>query len=474
MNKEEIRAFKLFMERINTASGNRKVITLFDLIRRNRQELSNNELLSKMEGVENLNALYQLKNRLRKYLDHSQHTFFFARNPESEALQLYQLGKEWFSRQEYELARDYFEKAGKIAEEHQFYDVLELVYSGLINASMHLTQINPQDFIDKRKQNLRKLTAVKSLDELLTGLNYKLTVSQQTGSADKETTTILKQAIEDFTQVPELRNSAPMRLRLTEGIARLLLQQHEYSKLADYLEENLKMLNRSGVFTAFNHDAKLKLLTWKTNALFKSGKISESLKSAEGLREAMMEYDEAYYDKYFIFYNSALIYANSVLNLPEAIRILRDTIRNPLLQKHPLYGLIVHLNLALCLFEDGQLKPAMKQIASVERLPAYNQADDELKLKIEFSELIMRAEGDEWDTVLLRGRQIARDYSTQLEMRSAMKELLSILLGMAKKDGELNTQLKSQVKKWLNSYQKQVPESQVIDMFEWVKSRLSD
>jgi len=471
MSKEEIRAFKLFMDRIQTADGNRKVILLFDTIRRNRLELSNIQIIERIQGIHNLNALYQLKNRLRRYLDHSQHTFFFARNPEAEALQLYQLGKEWFSRQEYELAGDYFEKSGKIAAEHQFYDILELVYSGLINASMHLPQINPQDYIKKRKENLVKLTAVKSLDELLTGLNYKLTVSQQTGRKDDDTTEILKQAIDEFTKVPELRNSPPMRLRLTEGIARLLLQQHEYNKLADYLAENIKVLNKSGVFNEFNHDTKLKLLTWKTNALFKAERITESIEAAEKLKNAMMEFEAAYYDKYFIFYNSALIYANSVLNLPEAIKILRETIDNPLLEKHPLYGLIVHLNLALCLFEDGQLKAAMKQISSVVRLPAYQQADEELKLKIEFSELIMRAEGDEWDTVSLRGKQIRKDYSDKLQERPAMNELLLIIMNIAKKDGDITPAVAKKLASWFAAYQENIPESQVIDMHDWVKSR---
>ncbi len=470
MNKEEIRAFKLFIDRIQT-SGDRKVTQLFDLIKKNNKELSNDEILKKLPDIGNLNALYQLRKRLRRYIDHSQHAFFFANNPELESLQLYQLGKQWFLRQEYKLAGDYFEKAGKIAENHQLLDILELVYTGLINSSLHLTDINPQHYIDLRKQNLKKLSSIKALDELLTSLSYKLSISQQTEKKNEQTTHLLQQTLEDFAKMPEISTSPAMRLRLTEGLAGLLLQEHKYNELADFLENSMYKFELDNVFNEYNHELKLKLQTWLTNAYFKSGKINESIKAAGNLRSSMLEYDSAYYDKYFIFYNSALIYANTINNMPEAIRILRDTIRNPLLAKHPIYSLIVNLNLALCLFESKEFKPAMKQIASLQRHDAYMQADDNLRLKIEFSELIMRAEGDEWDTVLIRGNQIQKDYSENLNARKAMCDLLNILLRIARKDGLIMNQTKDEIKQWLITYKSHVPESQVIDIYEWVKKK---
>lgn len=471
MNKEEIRAFKLFIDRIQT-SDDRKVTQLFDLIKKSDDLLTNETILQKLPKIGNLNSLYQLKNRLRKYIDHSQHAFIFSYNPELEALQLYQLGKQWFLRQEYKLAGDYFEKSSKIAEKHQLLDILELVYSGLIKASIHLTDINPQVYIDLRKQNLKKLNSIKSLDEIITNLSYKLSISQQAEKKNEQTTLILKETLEEFAKTPDLSSSPAMRLRLAEGLAGLLLQQHKYYELANFLEENLSKLEEDGVFDEYNHDLKLKLKTWLTNSFFKSDQIDKSIKAAENLKESMLEFNSAFYDKYFIFYNSALIYANTVNNMPEAIRILRETILNPVLEKHPIYGLIVHLNLALCLFETKQLKPAMKQIASLQRLAAFKQADLDLKLKIEFSELIMRAEGQEWDTVLLRGNQIFKEYKVNLSNRQPMNDLLIILLKIAKKDGQKTEKLKVEIKEWLITYKSVLPEVQVIDIYEWVKNNL--
>ena len=470
MSKEEVRAFKIFIDRIQTTED-RKVVSLFDLIRKHKGAITNAEILKLLPDAGNLNALYQLRNRLRKYIDQSQHSFFFSKSPESEALQLYLLGKTWFDRQVYNLAYDYYERASKIAQDNQLLDALELIYTGLINASLHLPSINPEVYIKLRKENLIQLNSIKSLDELLTGLNYKLAISQQTGTKDDSVTRLLEQTLDDFLNNPQLSTSIVLKVRLTEGVARLLLQRHEYLELAEYLNNSLPALIETSCFNQYNHDVLLKLLTWKTNAYFKAELLERSLQSAEELKSAMEEFGGILFDKYFVFYNSALIYANSVLDLPKAISILRKTIQNPLLEKHPIYSLIVRLNLALCLFENEELKPAMKQIAQLQLHPAYQQADEDLKLKIEVSELIMRADADEWDIVAIRTKQIQRDFQKSLEEREAMSGLLKILRTIASKDGLLNSKQKSENKAWLEEHYGSVPESQVIDLYEWFKRK---
>src|SRR5688500_3479217 len=70
MNKEEIRHFKLFINRTNS-TPDRKDAQLFDYIRKGWPEYNEDRILQKLYGSEEKNALYRLKNRLLEDLGKS-------------------------------------------------------------------------------------------------------------------------------------------------------------------------------------------------------------------------------------------------------------------------------------------------------------------------------------------------------------------------------------------------------------------
>ena len=63
MNKEEIRNFKLFINRTEK-STERKDEQLFDMIRKQFPDYDEEKILKKLYHTEDKNALYRLKNRL--------------------------------------------------------------------------------------------------------------------------------------------------------------------------------------------------------------------------------------------------------------------------------------------------------------------------------------------------------------------------------------------------------------------------
>ena len=474
MSREEVRGFKIFLHRIQT-SGDRKVELLFDMLRDlpSDAEPDEEKMVRKLFGQDNRNAFYQLKKRLRDYIDRSRHDFLFGRE-ELKVLQLLSLARYAFQQQQYPVCWDYLKRAHKAAVEAEVTDSLEMVLTDMIKTAVFIPGANPEALIEERSQVRRTLSALKELDEILTVLGYRLAITQQTGLAQTALSHTLEQVLQKHLQDPELKGNPTLRLRLIEGVSQVLLQQHAYGALAEYLDKALTQAEADHLFGKHNHEVRLKLLTWLTNALFKSEQLETSLLAADRLRRAMEEYDGFLADKYFLFYNSAMVYVNSVINVPEAIRILEETIANPALEKHPMYSLVVHLNLALCLHNNGDPRKAMKAISRLSIHPAYPQTDASFRIKIGLSELILRAELEQWDLAGNRAQQLIRELEhSELPEEQVLRlaGFTKILQQLSRRDGDLSRPLQARIKQWIDQYGEASPESDVINYTAWIKSK---
>ncbi len=476
LSREEVRGFKIFLHRIQT-SGDRKVELLFDMLRDLPADAEPDEekMIRKLFGQGNRNAFYQLKKRLRDYIDRSRHDFLFGRE-ELKVLQMLSLARYSFQQQQYPVCWDYLKRAHKAAVEAEVSDSLEMVLTEMIKTAVFIPGADPEALIEERSQVRKKLSALKELDEILTVLGYRLAITQQTGNNSLELSKTLESVLEKHLRDPELKADATLRLRLIEGVSQVLLQQHAYAALAEYLEKALNQAEHDRLFSKQNHELRLKLLTWLTNALFKSEQLETSLRAAERLRMAMEAYDGFLADKYFLFYNSAMVYVNSVINLPEAIRILEETIANPALEKHPMYSLVVHLNLALCLHNTGDPKKAMKVLSRLSIHPAYPQTDDAFRIKIGLSELILRAELEQWDLAATRAQQLQREIEQSAldEPQSAGQSgFVKIIQQLARRDGDLSKPLQERIRAWIEEYGTGSPESDVINYSAWLSERFA-
>lgn len=470
LSKEEVRAFKIFLSRIQTQTD-RKVVQLFDALRKsNVEQFDEERFILKLFGNANRNAYYQLRKRLRDYIDRSQNDFIFGKE-EIYVYQLLTLGRNFFKKQQYVVCWDYLKKALKLAEHLELFEAQDSILSEMIRTAIFIPEVNPEKLIEQRSLVRKRLQALNELDEILTVLGYRLAISQQTGKQESQLGQTLEDVLQRYQQEPFLKEDNALRIRLMEGICQVMLQKHAYQALADYLSANLPQAISDRMFSKANHEIRLKLLTWWTNALFKSNQLQESLRVAALLKNAMEAYDGMLSDKYFIFYNSAMVYANTVLNMPEAIRILEETISNPALEKHPMYSLVVHLNLVLCLYESKDPRKAMKVLSQLYVHPAYLQADKVFRLKIGITELIIRATLDQWETISPRTNQLRKDAADpEIEAfaKGKITDFLNILQALAKRDGEISKTTQSLIQTWIDQYAGDPAEADVINYSAWL------
>jgi tetratricopeptide (TPR) repeat protein len=471
MTKQEVRSFKLFMSRIQL-KHERKVLQLFDVIRAHPQNsLSARELSALLPGKPSENTCYQLKKRLRDYLDRATSDFVFAQSAIS-TLQLFNLGIAFKQQRKFEIAWDYFERACTKARAQNETEILNLILSELLHLCSEIPGKNPESIINESIQIRKKIIAIQELDEVLILLGHKLAMSQQTGRKSEESSKHLKQILERYRNNSFYYSDPVFRVRMIEGVSQLLLEQHAYAALSDYLGTQLADTEKLHLFSKQNHEVKCKLYTWWTNSLFKAGKVKESLHAANELKKVIDQHEGMLAEKYFIFYNSAMVYANTVINLPEAVSILEATIQHPSLGKHPIYSLVVHVNLALCLYETGAYKRAVKLMSRIPLHPAFHLADPYFRLKIAVSDLIIKAKLDEWDGIATNCRNIQKEFVKEIDEESGLRirGFLNIMLQLAKKDGQLSPGIEKEAKQWLQLHREAPVETEVINFYDWVKN----
>ena len=157
----------------------------------------------------------------------------------------------------------------------------------------------------------------------------------------------------------------------------------------------------------------------------KNGKVEESLQFAEQLHQAMQAFNNLLYERFEVFYYNALVNNYSTFDIPRAIEILQNLLKNPNLQKVPFYELFVYLNLATSYFDLKQFQQAARQLGKAAICASFKKADESVKFKMAVAELIIRFELGDFDFWLYRKEQIAKTFAEALEQDRFRKESAS-------------------------------------------------
>jgi len=399
LNKAEVRHLKIFLNR-TTTKGSRKDLELFDYARKHCPKHEDNSIFSALYGPEQKNAFYRLKNRLQDDINKSVTLQYYHSSEFNQTLFLITLSRHYQSKGEEKLTYHYLKKAEKKALEMLSYDLLDIIYSDYIRFSQETLSINPEQYIKKRKENRTKLNRIREIDDILAVLVYRIKLSQNFSQQNYQIIELLQKTINDFSQEVNIKETPQLRFRIYHAVSRILLQQHDYKSLEEYLLLTLKEFTAEDLFNKNNHDTKLQLLTYLSNALFKNKKHKASLEYAGKLKEAMAEYNNLLKDKYLFYYYNTLVNNYSEVDGDKAISILQEAIvNNKINLVVPHSRVIFNLNLALQYFDKKEFKLANRCIVKLKLDDRYTSLDDAFKLKIAIAELIVRFEQNDHDYV---------------------------------------------------------------------------
>lgn len=388
LSKEECRNIKILLERTNN-SDNRKDITLFDYVRKNNSTIDENYIANVLYGDNDRNSFYRLKNRLQNEINKSLIFAHYNSNEYSYVLHLINLAKIFKEKENYTLSFDYLKTAEKKALSNEFYTLLDLTYAEIISLSIASVKFNPEKYIIKKRDNLTILNKSSEIDDVLATLTYLVKTSQNYNTSENKKNKALLQKIRKISNEKVVKSSLQLQLKIYHTISRILLQQHDYIELETYLKLTLNHFIQNKLFNKSNHDTRLQMLTYLVNSLFKNNNYKESLKVAEELRLAMLEYNGLFYKKYLVYYYNSLVINYQVTNKLKAIAVLEEAKTKSEIQELPVFSVFIYLNLSVLFFKLKDFKQSKKNLTKLKLQDNFSTLDSMLQYKINIFELII-------------------------------------------------------------------------------------
>lgn len=471
MNKEEIRHYKLFINR--TEIEDRKDELLFDHIKKQYPDYDENKIQKKLYSSGDKNALYRLKNRLIDDIGKSLSVQYHQSGILNIISNNLLLARLFSQKGQYKIAFHYLNKAERKAAEKENLDWLDIIYGDFIKLSHETLDINPEEYIRKRKENRSKLNKMQEIDDILAALIYRIRTSQNFSKQNSEILELLQKTVNDFSKSKEVKTSPVLRFKIYDSVSRILLQQQNFISLEKYLLKTFKEFSSEDLFSRNNHDTKLQMLTYLINSLFKNEKFDESLEYAEKLKTAIQEYNGMLRDKYLFYYYNSLVINYSVKNIDKAIEILHEAKSDEIIKKLPMYNVFVYLNLAVLNFGKDNYKEALKNLVKPLFEDAFSNLDEAFRFKLAVFELMIRYELKDYDYLEHRTERLKKEYKNiigKAEYRNQF-QMIAILEKMmvtenVKKDKELIKQINGIIN------EKQLSQdSDIINYAGWLKKK---
>lgn len=425
LNKEEIRFYKLFASRTNE-SKDRKDVLLFDYIRKQNNTDYDEQEIAKKLYKNNSNAFYQLKNRVFKDLNKSMMLQHLEKEKDLSVMQSVLLARIYKRRGDVELSFYFLKKAEKKAASIESFELLSIIYNEILKLSYDMVAIDVGEYIQRKKENNEKLNWIQEVDLLLAAVMHKIKTSQNFSSKGESVNTILQEVLKNFTDNPNIPKSPKFRIKVYQLVSRILLQNHDFMALEEYLLHTLDEFNRDNIFSKTTHEDKLTILTYLTNCLYKTHKLKKSLEYAEKLKSAMSEHGGFLYNKYLFYYYNALVINYSVLDKNNALKILEEAKNNPIIKQLPTYTVFIYLNTALIYFDQGKFHLAIKNLSRLLLHNDFVNIGKSFQLKIQVASLIIRFELGDFDIIETNIKHITKTYKEQLDLDEFQRDALII------------------------------------------------
>ncbi len=470
LNKEQVRFFKMYLSRIETADE-RKDVVLFDYIRKSGDNYDDEKIFQRLYDDNEKNSFYRLKNRLMREVNKSLTLQHFDDEPVVYIFRLLALVKFYLNKNALKPAHYFLRKAEQKAKSIENLELLDIIYGEFIKLAREQVSINPEEYILKRKENLMNLSRMRTMDDILAAVIYRLKVTQNLGTTDSSVIHLLQKTIDDFDD-KSLSSSPLFRFKMYQGVSQVLLQTHQYALLENYLIKTYHSFRNEKLFNKNNHETKLQMLIYLVNSLYKNNKQKLSLEYADELHTAMKEFGNMLYDKYLFYYYNTLVINYSKTNKRKELEVLVEMEKNQKINSNPFHRQFILLNMSLAWFDLKEFNKAARYLSRLQLLPEFKEADSTLRVRIAVADLMTRYELNDTDTFEYKYKQLKKDFIKELNdpVNEAEKKMAEILYQMTHRTAGKNKTLDARVKK-LNAAAGDDEEYGLINYKSWLKEK---
>jgi len=477
LSREEVRFFKIYSKRINYGKVN-KTVQLLDQFRKTDLHENDTALINQFFPNGSRNPYYRLKNKLFEEVTKSLLIQHFNRDDRNTILNLLAVSNLFNSKTQYEEAIYFLHKAEKKALQHEYYDLADLIYSELIAVAANLDKVNPLPYIEKQKENAKKLEILRQANLAISAVNYQLKKSNFSGK-EKELSEKLKKILDDLSIANEVYNIPKVKLKIHECVRNFLLQRKDFEVLGDYLINSYDEFNREGVFSKSNHHEKIMMINWITNSQIKLKKFDKALFYAEQFYQGFAQQNKEFYDKYVWSYYQVLVISYFYSGtLDRAIGEMENLKNNKKYKGNISYELAVHLNLASLYHSKGDVTKSIRSLSKILIKDVYNNLSKQLKLSVLVFEMILHYEKPDFEYVHNKRTEIRRNFGDMLNQDEYHYEnqFLLIFNKIIKDSAPFkNKNIVLEIEEFLRTFPEMEPASnEIIHYNAWLASKISN
>ena len=131
-------------------------------------------------------------------------------------------------------------------------------------------------------------------------------------------------------------------------------------------------------------------------------------------------------DKYLFYYYNALVINYSALDKNQALKILDEARKNPIIKQLPTYTVFIYLNTSLIYFDQGKYRSAIKNLSRLLLHDDFVDIGKSFQLKIYLASLIIRFQLGDFDTIESRIKYIKRIYKDVLSLDEFSRDAILI------------------------------------------------
>ncbi len=475
MNKEEVRHFKLWLNSTNS-SESRKDIVLFDYIRKSTDRYDEEFVFKKLYGKADKNSFYKLKHRLQEDLGYNLALLHFGKHESNNLFLFLSLYNIFISRNQSEIGIYFLKKAEKRAQQTENFEILDMVYANFVRISADLPYINPEVYIQKRKENVVKLNRIRETDQVLAAVTYRLKLSQNYGKRDVGLLKLLDNTIKEFSEDDSIKHSKTFQTRVFRALSQLLIQNHNFPELEKFSLSTYKQFVDEKWFDKSNHETRIQMLIYIINSTFKNRKFRESLDYAETLGEELSAFNNLLYNKYLFFYYNSLVINYAQIDLARGLKALDEAEREMKGMKNSYYEFFIYLNRANLLFFQRKTNDAIRSLVKLYGNDHYRKTDASFKFKISVAECIMQCESGDEETTSKRVEQVKKQFKEQVSTDDFKRErfilkLIPDLISTPKLSD--NKKIVSTIKKFVSAKVKEsVEDGEVLRYRAWLAPKV--
>ena len=421
MEKEDIRTFKLFANRIEKRSE-RLDLTLFDHVRQAGDDYEEDEARLMIYPDSAPNVFHRLKSRLLGDLNKSLTQQYLDKY---DALKLYHflsVVEFYLQKRHAGLAHWFLRKAERLAKKMNHHEGLDIIYTEFIRLANEGLVTDPGEYIQKRQENQKVLQQLRQLDDVLAMVIHRVKTTQTYGEFGGELMGILESTVAEFANEEVVRKSPQARLKMYQAISSILLDKRDYPTLETYCRNTYEEFEEEGLFNKSTHRTKLQMLTYLVNSLQKNGKMEEALYYARRMHAAAKAFDRLHYKDFVFFFFNAMVVSYFQLDIDQAIATLKEMEKDDSIRETPFYVLFVDLNLALGYNQKEEFRTALKYFVRAYLLDAWKSASPALTLRARMAELLVRYEVRQYEVIQARIRQFRKDYEGELKTNMFQRE----------------------------------------------------